>query len=137
MITKFKQYNESIKDLLTGPTKEEVWKHYGFDEPFDTPEEYFLDVFHGFNNSQIKHYFIWKDIIGNTVISYDTLNEEVVCYLGYYTKLMEKIFNLSYRDVINIINKILIKQLKLKNNIDITHIVSTKYHYDEEYEEEQ
>ena len=50
MITKFEQYNESIKSLLVGPTKDEMkdyWKNLGYDQSFDTPEEFFLHVIDG------------------------------------------------------------------------------------------
>ncbi len=40
MIKNFKQYNEGIKHLLVGPTKEEIWENLGYDKPFDTPEEF-------------------------------------------------------------------------------------------------
>lgn len=41
MIKKFTQFNEGINHLLVGPTKEEIWKHLGYDVPFDTVEDYF------------------------------------------------------------------------------------------------
>jgi len=36
--------NESIRDLLVGPTKEEIFKTLGYDEVFETPEEFFLNI---------------------------------------------------------------------------------------------
>ena len=42
MITKYNQFNESIKSLLVGPTKDEIWKNLGFNRTFDTPKEFFF-----------------------------------------------------------------------------------------------
>ena len=61
MITKYKQYNESIKSLLVGPTKEEVWKSLGYDRRFDTPEEFFLYMIDGMTiKEQTKDYILWE-----------------------------------------------------------------------------
>ena len=38
MITKYNLYKESLLDKLQGPTKEEVWKKYGFGEPCELNE---------------------------------------------------------------------------------------------------
>ena len=54
MIIKFEQYNESIKDLMVGPTKEEVWsdlmngKLKGLIKSIpDSPEDFFNEMKEG------------------------------------------------------------------------------------------
>ena len=50
MITKYNKFNESIKFLLVGPSKEKMgdyWKSLSFDRTFDTPEEFFLYMIDG------------------------------------------------------------------------------------------
>jgi len=47
MITKFEKYNESIKSLLVGPSKEDIFKNLGYDQSFETSEEFFLNVIDG------------------------------------------------------------------------------------------
>jgi len=56
MITKYSKYNESIKSLLTCPSKEEVWKSFGYDKSFNTPEEFFLNVIDGMKIKEQTEY---------------------------------------------------------------------------------
>ena len=44
MITKFEKYNESIKDLLVGPTEEEVWEKLGFPNTINTAEDLIIYI---------------------------------------------------------------------------------------------
>ena len=75
MIIKYTKYTESIKNLLVGPTKDEIFKNLGYDRTFDTPEEFI-------------------DYIGNNLIKDDKHNG-IICWL--YKKTNEILF--KYEDI--------------------------------------
>jgi len=51
MIKKYIKFNEGIKSLLVGPTKEEVWKNLGYDKSFDNLEDFLTELCDGMDAS--------------------------------------------------------------------------------------
>ena len=107
---------------------EEVWKNLGFDEGFNSAEEYFSYVFDNFNFREIPLvYKRWYDN-GTTVINYNTKHEYIDCNLGKYIKVMEKIFGLTYDNCVRIITKVLKKELELDIDINFTIDSDNEYY---------
>ena len=111
MITKFEQYNEGIKHLLVGPSKDEVWKGLGYEKTFETPKEYLnyiverlvkMDIGYKFRwiykNSDIFQYFIDSSIL--------YVNEKII-------NILETIFNLDFVDVLYLIKREVVPNLNL------------------------
>jgi len=97
MITKFTQYNESIRNLLVGPTKEEMWKNLGYDKHFDTPEEYFLDVIKDikvqpFDRNNKDSVYWWKN--GKTLFEQELKDKRLMVSFTIWTILIN-VFELS------------------------------------------
>ena len=112
MITKYKQFNESIKSLLVGPTKEEMWKNLGYDKSFDTPEEFFLNVIDGMEiHDQTKDYILWeKD--GKVIFEQDLVNMNLWIDNKSIWSVLENIFELDYDEIKKIISNIVSEHLK-------------------------
>ena len=116
MIKKYKQFNESIKSLLKGPTKEEVWGSFGFRKTFDTPEEFLTELFSDletttdgeFINYNKKNKLIFE-IEKNTFFS--TNGEYYALRLNHrYWDILTNIFYLGYKDKLTVIKKV-VKQI--------------------------
>jgi len=113
MIKKYKQYNESIKSLLVGPTKEELWKNLGYDKPFETPIEYitFLldnvkkDVYDNSINFFYKKKYIFSQWCNTNYIS---VNKDII-------KLIRSMFRISENKLLNLFKNEIEKRLNITN----------------------
>jgi len=97
MITKFEKFNESIKSLLVGPTKEEIWKNLGYDKSFDTPEEFFLTVIDGIKiKEQTEHpnYIYWEKN-GKVIFKQDLKDMDLWVDQTIWS-ILEKVFGINY-----------------------------------------
>ena len=128
LLNKYLNVKEGINDYLKGPNMEEVWKNLGFDEGFNSADEYFSYVFDNFNfRERPLVYKRWYDN-GTTVINYNTKHEYIDCNLGKYIKVMEKIFGLTYDNCVRIITKVLKKELELDIDINFTIDSDNEYY---------
>lgn len=121
MITKFETYNEGIKHLLNGPTKEEAWKSLGFDRTFETPEEYFLYLTDGVEIvSPNGLYYEWKK--GDKILFEQYPTPDKLFFMKYSdVKIFDKIFDMNFREFFKFSN--FIKEMINKyfgNNINIS-----------------
>ena len=111
MIVKYHQFiKESLLDKLEGPTKEEVWKHYGYDITFNTPEEFFLDVINGIKikpQTKYSQSVFWEK---NSKILFEQDFKNNMLYVDYKSiwVIFEKIFSLQNAEI----------QRFLKNGVD-------------------
>jgi len=113
MITKYSKFNESIKSLLIGPTKEEVWENLGYDQSFETTEEFFLNVIDGM---KIKDQSEYSDIVfweknGKIIFEQDLKNKYL--YVNYYIiwSVFENIFGLNSVEIQSFIIDVVKKHL--------------------------
>ena len=116
MITKYNQFNESIKSLLVGPTKEEIWKSFGYDQSFDTPEEFLLYVIDGISiKVQTKYtksiFWVKNDKL---LFEQDLKNKELFVDYESIWVVFEKIFNLEYKEIQSFISNIVEEHLNWK-----------------------
>ena len=104
MITKFEKYNESIKDLLVGPTKEEVWKNLGYDIPFDTPKEFISYLIDGIKIKEQTKYpnsILWSKN-GKTILLQDIKIKYL--YVDYdIWKIFQNIFGMKKEEIESLI----------------------------------
>ena len=115
MITKFEQYNESIKDLLVGPTKEEVLKNFGYEQNFETPEEF---IIHLIKNSDVKkkrplrfsnYVFIVKD--DNILFRSNTKMNDILVNTGMVWYILNIVFNLNNEQIQPFLKKMIKKHI--------------------------
>jgi hypothetical protein len=116
MITKYKQFNESSLDKLTGPSKEEIWKNFGYDKTFDTPKEFFLDVIDGLKikeESKYSDHIFWeKD--GNILFEQDLKSKYLWVEYYHIWIVFENIFDMKYYDIQSFINNMVEEYLNWK-----------------------
>ena len=98
MIKNYKIFTESLLDKLQGPTKDEVWKSFGYEKGFDTPEEFFLDVIKDIKvREQIKYpeSVFWEK--NGKIIFEQYFKKNILC-VDYNSiwMILEKIFGLEY-----------------------------------------
>ena len=123
MITKYKQFNESIKSLLVGPSKEEMkdyWKSRGFDRTFDTPEEFLLYVMSDMKSIVDDEYLdsiFWLKN-GNVLFEENLENKELYINYDFIWKILRGIFNVEFKDI---------KELILHVNKEINDIDWNEY----------
>jgi len=98
-LPKYDIYNESIKSLLVGPTKEEMWKNLGYDRTFDTPEEFFLYLTDGVEvTSPNGLYYEWKK--NGKILFEQYIWPEKIIFMKYSViKVFDKIFNMEFMEV--------------------------------------
>jgi len=104
MITNYKKFNENIKSLLVGPTKDEMkdyWKDLGYDQSFETPEEFFLYIIDGIKIKEQTEYpnsILWEK---NDEIIFD--QNLKFKYLFVNSKLIwsvfRNVFGLNYDEI--------------------------------------
>lgn len=118
MITSFKQYNEGIKHLLVGPTKEELWSYYmnstlkGIIKTIPTsPEDFFNQIMDGCVKIDDE---IYGKKIGNlfnrrTVRLFINDLETKKLYISdkYIWSFFENIYELNYNEIQTIITNCL------------------------------
>jgi len=115
MIKNYKQFNEGIKHLLVGPSKEELWKYYGYDKPFDTPKEYFDSVIKDVKIKERPHTqsSIYWEKGGKIIIQYEL--DTSYLYMSKELKTVFKhIFNISADELIELFSDFVGEQLNWK-----------------------
>ena len=105
MITKFEKYNESIKSLLVGPTKEEICDQFNLPYSINTPEEFLEYIMNHVEEKQVP-------IFGSTIIGKYKGN---IIYKKEFLK-----YKLSFTK--NIIN-IMISLFDINNDYDVLNII--------------
>ena len=115
IIKKFNEFsiNEGVKSLLVGPNKDDVWKSFGYDRSFDTPEEFFSYVI---NNMKIKeqilnpNYIFWE-INGKIIFKQDLINKILWVDCNLIDIIFRQIFKMSnsvsYKFIIDYLEKYL------------------------------
>ena len=91
---------ESLIDKLEGPSADEVWKNFGHEKGFDTPEEFFLDVIKDIKVKEQTKYnesIFWEK---NGKIIFEQDFKKNVLYVDYDTiwVFFDKIFGLQYHE---------------------------------------
>ena len=133
MIIKFEQYNENIKSLLVGPTKDEIWRNLGYDKifsrTFETPEEFFLYMIDGIKIKEQTEYpdsVFWEK---NGEILFEKKLKNKILYVKYYTiwSVFEKFFNFNYDETQRFIKEQVEEHLNW--NGFTPYILSTKYSF--------
>lgn len=111
MIIKFEKYNESIKSLLIGPTKEEVWKSFGYDRTFDTIDEFFEYIIKDmkrFPQTKYPDYIFWGK---NNMIIFEqyTKNDNLLFINHKVLGVIKSIFDPTYyqQTVVELVEKYL------------------------------
>jgi len=119
MITKFEQYNESIKSLLVGPTKEETkdyWKNLGYEQSFETPEEFFLYMIDGikiYKQTNCPDYIFWVKN-NNIIFKHELKTKKLwVDYNSIWSVLM-KLFGFDFVETQSFIKDQVEKHLNWK-----------------------
>ena len=100
MIKNYKIFTESLLSKLQGPTKDEVWKSFGYEKGFDTPEELFLDVIKDIKvREQIKYpeSVFWEK---NGEVIFEQNFKRNSLYVDYNSIwfIFEKIYGLQYSE---------------------------------------
>ena len=123
MITKYKLYNESLKSLLVGPTKEEVWKNLGYDkllgDMFKTPEELFIFITDDMTNKTKKDdcVFWYKKIKKgnkqNNILLFENTLKHNFLYVDntYIWKILVEIFDYTMDEIKSFIKNMIEKHL--------------------------
>ena len=112
MITKYNKFNESIKSLLVGPRKEEVWKSRGYDISFGTPEEFLLWVIDGMKikeKTKDTDYIIWEK--NGKIIFEQSLKSKNLWVEKSIWSVLEKVFGLDYDEIKSIITDVVEEHL--------------------------
>ena len=101
MILKFEQYNESIKSLLVGPSKEEIWENLGYYQSFETPEEFFLYMIDGMKIKKQTKYpdSIFWEKNGKIIFEQDLKNNDLWVDYNSIWKILEKIFGFDNTEI--------------------------------------
>jgi len=119
-LLEYKQFNDGIKSLLVGPTKEEVWKNLGFDKSFNTPEKFLTYILD--NSEHIgfieTDYWIYKDEI---YFKYDRIKKKLYINNPHIINILGTIFELNNRGILKLIKEII--EIKLKLNISESQII--------------
>jgi len=111
MITKFEKYNESIKSLLVGPTKEEVLDNLGITIP-DTPQEYIIDLIDKSRKETINHNTYWY-INNIKVFHFNTSGRILFCSRIIVWTILSDVFGLSYNEITSVIKEIIEEKYNL------------------------
>lgn len=105
MIKNYIQFNESLLNKLQGPNEEDVWKEFGYDRTFDTPEDFFLYII---KDIKIKEQTKFPDSVfweknGKIIFEQNFKNKEL--YVDYNTiwVIFWKVFNIDYGETQKII----------------------------------
>jgi hypothetical protein len=121
IITKYQQFNEGIRHLLVGPTKEEVWKNKGYSDimktPPDTAKEFLemiLDDITIVNQRKYRKSVFYKR---NGEIYFELEHNNQTLWVNYSKVwlVLVNYYGLTGWDLTNIISKITQKKLKWPN----------------------
>ena len=127
MITKYITFNESIKSLLVGPSKKEVLKYFGYDETFDTPEEFFLNLIHGMKikkQTKYLHCVYWEK--NDKIIFIQDFRKNKILFVEYYSiwSVFKNIFGLNYDETQRFIKDQVKEHLNWKGFTTVEEILS-------------
>ena len=117
MIKNYKIFTESLLDKLQGPTKDEVWKSFGYEKGFDTPEEFFLDVIKDIKVKEQTKYpqSIFWEKNGKLLFEQKKSSGWVVCdYNNIYT-ILRRFFDMKPSEIQNFIKIMVEKHLNWDN----------------------
>ena len=115
-LSKCKKYN-----LKGGPTDEEIWKYFGYDKTFNTPEEFFSYVVDGLVGKPLSNYPDTIHYEKNNITYFEYLTQNRWLYVNQ-DKIMDifkYIFYLSQEDTKNFIKEQWKKYLQLSDNFEI------------------
>jgi len=114
MITKFEKYNEGIKHLLVGPTKEEVWDNYingdlkGLIKSIPTsPEDFINQIFEGciIKGEDRSGYIYGKN--GFSIFLDDFINRYIRFSYRYIWSVLCNVYGLSDSEIKEILTNLL------------------------------
>jgi len=121
MITKFEKYNESIKSLLVGPTKEEMWSKLlngrlkGLITSIpESPEDFFNQMKEGCVEIVKGWYGIYFGKNGIKLFQQDLKNGWLYVSYLYIWSVYEKIYGFNKNEIQELIEKELLKDTKWK-----------------------
>jgi len=119
MITKFEKYTESIKSLLVGPTKEEMWdnlmsgKLKGLITSIpESPEEFFNQMKDGCIKIGKHNDFIYFGKNDVKLFLQDSKNKLLGVGHNYIWSVLEKIYGLDYLEIKSLIKSRLLDDTK-------------------------
>ena len=125
MITKFYQYNESIKSLLVGPTKDEVWtelmngKLKGLITSIpDSPEDFFNQIKEGcviIETDEFGSVYWGKN--GNVYLFHIENGSEDILFVrkSLIWSVLQKVYGLTHNEIETLITKLLVNDKNFKN----------------------
>jgi len=121
MITKFDKYNESIKSLLIGPTKEDVWDNLFKDKLSglitsipDSPEDFFNKMKDGCIKMYESEYIIYWGKNGIKLFIQDFKNGRLWVNYKYVWSVLEKFYGLNYTETQSLIKDLLLEDTNWK-----------------------
>ena len=129
MIVKFEQYNESVKSLLVGPTKEEVWselmngKLKGLITSIpESPEDFFNQMKEGCIKMGKERYgsSFGKN---NVKLFWENGNDYLIVSNKYIWSILENIYGLTHNET-----KLLIENI-IKNDKKWKYLIPAKFHW--------
>jgi len=118
MITKFTQYNENIKSLLIGPTKEEMWselmngKLKGFLKSVpNSPEDFFNQMKDGCKIlDKNNHYIFWgKNNV--TLFWHHVKNKKIYISYNYIWIYFNILYGFNYTETLSFIKNMLLEDI--------------------------
>jgi len=122
MITKFEKYNESIRNLLVGPTEEELWNNLfkkklkKFINTFpDSSEDFFLKMKEGCKIYLEDDKYIYWGKKGIVLFWQDLKNNRLLISDKYIWSILYKVYGLNYIETQFFIKKLLSKDINWKN----------------------
>jgi len=115
MIIKFEHFNEGIKSLLVGPTKENVWDNLfkdrlsGFITSIpDSPEDFFNQMKDGCSKMGEDEYGIYWGKNGIKLFQQNSKNESLYISHKYVWSVLEKFYGLNYDEIQSLIKNLLV-----------------------------
>jgi len=129
MIIKFDKYNESIKSLLIGPTKEDVWDNLFKDKlnglitsiP-DSPEDFFNQMKDDCSKMYESEYIIYWGKNGIRLFRHELKNGILWISYIYIWLVLEKIYGFDYDETKSFIRKQLLEDVNWKGLIPLKDV---------------
>jgi len=120
MITNFEKYNEGIKSLLVGPTKENVWDNLFkdklnglIDSIPDSPEDFFNQMKEGCVKMGEDKYGAYWGKNGIKLFQEDSKNNLWISLI-YIWSVLEKFYGLNYYEIQSLIKDLLVDDTNWK-----------------------
>ena len=137
MIKNFNEYtNESLLDKIEGPNKEEVWKSFGYDNIFDTPQDFLDYIFDNIKDEHFEKYGNSTFLLKDDKILFEISYFEQRVYVEYFDvwKILKDLFHLSIYNIDILIEDNLLKRKYYINNYKIYHysnLVNSRWWFNE------